>query len=283
MPYRYVSHETIASELATAIKYITFNPDPDLPAKLKLALNNESNPLSREILNCMLQNIELSPAREIPLCQDTGTLVVFAEIGNQCIIEGLPLPEIINETLKKVSAELYLRPSILQDPLFRRENTGNNAPAIVHLSLVEGDKIRLQIAQKGGGAENMSRLKMFTPSANAAEIMNFAVETVVLAKGNACPPVIIGIGIGGNFETCALLAKKAILQPLYNNNPIEEYALLEKDILNRVNETGIGVQGMGGKTTALAVHILTAPCHIASLPVAVNLQCHSHRHIEIII
>jgi len=129
----------------------------------------------------------------------------------------------------------------------------------------------------------MSRLKMFTPSANAAEIMNFAVETVVLAKGNACPPVIIGIGIGGNFETCALLAKKAILQPLNNNNPIEEYALLEKDILNRVNETGIGVQGMGGKTTALAVHILTAPCHIASLPVAVNLQCHSHRHIEIII
>ena len=121
MPYRYVSHETIASELATAIKYITFNPDPDLPAKLKLALNNESNPLSREILNCMLQNIELSPAREIPLCQDTGTLVVFAEIGNQCIIEGLPLPEIINETLKKVSAELYLRPSILQDPLFQEK------------------------------------------------------------------------------------------------------------------------------------------------------------------
>jgi fumarate hydratase subunit alpha len=141
----------------------------------------------------------------------------------------------------------------------------------------------LQIAQKGGGAENMSQLKMFTPSACPDDIIDFTLNTVQRAKGNACPPLIIGIGIGGNFETCAILAKKALLQPLSHKNPIAEYAKLEQDILESVNNTGIGVQGMGGKNTALAVHILTNPCHIASLPVAVNLQCHSHRHTEIII
>ena len=283
MAYRYVSCETIESELANAIKYITFTPDPELPALLKNALANETSEISKDILNCMLKNIELAPKIEIPLCQDTGTLVVFAEIGNQCIIEGPPLPEIINETLIKVSKELYLRPSIVKDPLLQRENTGNNAPAIVHISIIKGDTIKLQIDQKGGGAENMSRLQMFTPSASSEDIKNFVVETVTLAGGNACPPLIIGIGIGGNFETCALLAKKAILRPLSKKNPLKEYAILEQEILESVNATGIGVQGLGGKTTALAVHILTAPCHIASLPVAVNLQCHSHRHIEIII
>lgn len=283
MAYRYVSHETIRSELANALKYITFNPDPELPALLKSALANETSEISKDILKCMLKNIELAPKIEIPLCQDTGSLVVFAEIGNHCIINGPPLPEIINETLIKSSAELYLRPSILKDPLLQRENTGNNAPAVIHISIVEGDKLKLQIAQKGGGAENMSQLKMLIPSAKADEIKNFVVETVTLAKGNACPPLIIGIGIGGNFETCALLAKKALFQPLTAKNPIERYALLEQEILKGVNETGIGVQGLGGKTTALAVHILNAPCHIASLPVAVNLQCHSHRHIDIVI
>jgi len=283
MAYRYVSCETIESELANAIKYITFTPDPELPARLKNALANETSEISKDILNCMLKNIELAPKIEIPLCQDTGTLVVFAEIGNQCIIEGPPLTEIINETLIKVSKELYLRPSIVKDPLLQRENTGNNAPAIVHISIIKGDKIKLHIDQKGGGAENKSRLQMFTPSASSEDIKNFVVETVTLAGGNACPPLIIGIGIGGNFETCALLAKKAILQPLSKKNPLKEYAILEQEILESVNATGIGVQGLGGKTTALVVHILTAPCHIASLPVAVNLQCHSHRHMELVI
>ncbi len=159
MAYRYVSHETIRSELANALKYITFNPDPELPALLKNALANETSEISKDILQCMLKNIELAPKIEIPLCQDTGSLVVFAEIGNHCIINGPPLPEIINETLIKSSAELYLRPSILKDPLLQRENTGNNAPAVIHISIVEGDKLKLQIAQKGGGWRQLLWLK----------------------------------------------------------------------------------------------------------------------------
>ncbi|MEN6445302.1 MAG: fumarate hydratase [Candidatus Cloacimonas sp.] len=283
MNYRYVLCETIESELSQAITDITFNPDQELATLLKKALLGETNEIARDILNCMLKNIELAPKIEIPLCQDTGTLVVFAEIGNKCIIEGPPLPQIINNTLTKVSSELFLRSSILKDPLLQRENSETNSPAIIHIDIVDGDKLKLQIAQKGGGAENMSRLKMFTPSAEPKEIINFAIETVQLAGGKACPPLIIGIGIGGNFENCALLAKKALFQPLTSKNPLAEYATLEQDILAGVNNTGIGVQGLGGNNTALTVHILTAPCHIASLPVAVNVQCHSHRHKEIII
>ena len=283
MNMRYVSRETIEEELTKAINYITFNPDPELPALLKSALADETNDVSKDILNCMLENIKLAPKIEIPLCQDTGSFIIFAEIGNQCSIPDAPLSQIINETLIKVSAELYLRPSILKDPLLHRINTGTNAPAVIHISIVEGDKLILHIAQKGGGAENMSQLKMFTPSANPEDIIDFVIHTVQVAKGNACPPLIIGLGIGGNFETCAILAKKALLAPLSHKNPVLEYAALEQNILKSVNRTGIGVQGMGGKNTALAVHILTAPCHIASLPVAVNLQCHSHRHTTIII
>ncbi|MCK9310208.1 MAG: fumarate hydratase, partial [Candidatus Cloacimonetes bacterium] len=174
----------------------------------------------------------------------------------------------------------YLRASVLTDPLLNRVNSGNNCPAIVHTKIVAGEKLHLHIAQKGGGAENMSRLKMFNPSACPCDVVDYAVETVFLAGSKACPPLIVGIGIGGNFEQCALLAKEALFDNLDARNPEPVYEKLEEDILAAINLTGIGAQGMGGKLTALAVHIKTAPCHIASLPVAVNLQCHSHRHLK---
>jgi fumarate hydratase subunit alpha len=177
--------------------------------------------------------------------------------------------------------KFFLRASLLSDPLFARNNTGNNTPVTLHLSQVPGDQLKLLMAQKGGGAENMSRLKMFNPSANDQDIAEFVVETVKRAGAKACPPLVVGLGIGGNFETCALLANRALFDPLNSPNPAEFYARMEQELLEKINATEIGAQGMGGVSTCLAVKIRTAECHIASLPVAVNLQCHAHRHIEI--
>lgn len=282
MAYRYISSQEIETRLVAAIGEITYHPDPAVKPALSIAYELEPEDLPRDVLSSIITNIEIAPNDHIPLCQDTGTFVVFARVGKELIIEGPPLPEIVNSGLIKATKQYYLRCSILSDPLYDRVNTGNNAPAILHISIVEGNSLTLKIAQKGGGAENKSRLKMFNPSATDEDIIQFAVETVILAGAQACPPLILGIGIGGNFETCAILAKKALLSPMeaININPL--YAKLENRILRVVNQTDIGAQGMGGTCTALAVHIATAPCHIASLPVAINLQCHAHRHCEIV-
>ncbi|MDD4309122.1 MAG: fumarate hydratase [Candidatus Cloacimonetes bacterium] len=281
MKVRVLESAYIEQELFAAIQSISFNPDPDIKFCLQKALDNETSPLAKDILMCMLQNLKAAATDRIPLCQDTGSLVVFADIGCKLQILGDSLPIIVNNALRRATSELYLRASMLKDPLFSRINTGDNTPAFFHCRINPGDSLKLKIAQKGGGAENMSRLKMFTPAASEADIIDFVVETVLLAGAKACPPLVIGVGIGGNFETSAIMAKEALLQPLLMHNQDLNYANLEEKMLKAVNNTGIGVQGMGGNYTAFAVHILEQPCHIASLPVAVNLQCHSHRHISI--
>ncbi len=241
-------------------------------------MDDESSGIGKDILASLIENSAIAHRQKTPLCQDTGSLVVFAELGSDVCIAGGNLPDLINEAVSNAWKDNYLRASIASDPLFERRNTKHNTPAILHVELVPGQRLRLTIAQKGGGAENMSVLKMLTPGMDGADIIDLVKETIVCAGGKPCPPVIIGIGIGGNFETCALLAKKALFIPLNTPNPDPNYAKLERDILHEVNQSGIGPQGLGGNCTALAVHILHAPCHIASLPVAINLQCHAHRH-----
>ncbi|MDY0150680.1 MAG: fumarate hydratase [Candidatus Cloacimonas sp.] len=282
MAYRYLSAEEIETRLIEAIGEITYRPDPAIKPALLKAYDHETEELPRDVLASIIANIEMAPEDKTPLCQDTGTFIVLAYVGNELIITGQPLQEIVNNALIKASAKFYLRSSILSDPLYQRINTGNNAPAILHIRIVKGDSLVLHIAQKGGGAENKSRLKMFNPSATDEDIIQFAVDTVILAGAQACPPLILGIGIGGNFETCALLAKQALFVPLNQAHANPLYAELEEKILNAINKTRIGTQGMGGNCTSLAVHIAIAPCHIASLPVAINLQCHAHRHCEIV-
>lgn len=281
MEVRFIDDHLIYNTVYEAIKYITYHPDPAITSLLQKALANENDELRKDVLDSLIQNIELSPRVTIPLCQDTGTLIVFVELGNCCIIKDKPIDTIINDALIKASADLYLRASIVNDPLFNRSNINNNHPAIVHTRIVEGDKLKLKIAQKGGGAENMSRIRMMLPTCTGQDVIDFVVETVAIAGAKACPPLILGIGIGGNFEQCAMMAKEALLKPIGTISSETKYAKLEHSILSAVNSTGIGAQGMGGDLTALSVQIMHAPCHIASLPVAVNIQCHAHRHIEI--
>jgi fumarate hydratase subunit alpha len=251
--------------------------DPLVHHKIQQALAREADALPIDILNTLAENYTLAEQHSIPLCQDTGTVVFFVEVGQDCHLTG-NLTEILNQAVREAYSENYFRKSIVADPVFQRINTRDNTPAIIHTEIVPGDQLTIHFALKGGGAENMSALRMLQPSDGLAGIKAFVLETIIKAGGNPCPPVIVGIGIGGNFETCALLAKKALFRELGSENPDPQWADFEQELLTAINETNIGPQGLGGKTTALAVHVLTAPCHIASLPVAVNLNCHAHRH-----
>ena len=249
----------------------------NLPEKeiklLRSALNKEKG-RAANLIRLILKNAKIASKGEYPLCQDTGSAVIFAEIGEKVHIEG-NINEAVNEGVRKGYKEGYLRKSIVSNPLFDRKNSGDNTPAILHLSIVKGDRIKLKVLLKGGGAENASRLKMFTPADGKEEIISFIKQSVKDAGGKACPPYILGVGIGGDFEQCAFLAKKALTRSRANSK--KSYALLEEDILREVNSLGIGAQGLGGKVTALAVYVESAPCHMASLPVALNICCHSHR------
>ena len=241
---------------------------------IEAAYNFKEKGRAANLIRLILKNAKIASKGEYPLCQDTGSTVVFAEIGEDIHIEG-NINEAVNEGVRKGYKEGYLRKSIVSNPLLNRKNTGDNTPAILHLSIVKGDKIKLKVLLKGGGAENASRLKMFTPADGKEEIIDFIKQSVKEAGGKACPPYILGIGIGGDFEQCAFLAKKALTRNRANSK--KSCALLEKEILREVNSLGIGAQGLGGKVTALSVYVESAPCHMASLPVAVNICCHSHR------
>jgi fumarate hydratase subunit alpha len=265
---------TVKAELAALGTHI----DPKVEQAIKQALAIETSEIARDILSTLLENYAIGRNESIPICQDTGTVVFFIELGEELCITGGSLTDVLNEAVREVWQEQYYRASIVKDPLFNRINTQDNTPAIIHTELVKGDKLTIRMALKGGGAENMSTLKMLKPSDGTEGIKKFVLDTTIKAGGNPCPPLIVGIGIGGNFETCALLAKKALLRDFGTPNPAKAWAELEAKLLQAINETGIGQQGMGGKTTALAVQIETAPCHIASLPVAINLNCHAHRH-----
>ncbi|HTY09147.1 MAG TPA: fumarate hydratase [Candidatus Edwardsbacteria bacterium] len=269
-------------KIADAVRDMCLESNYDLPDDVRACLNDaltkEESPLGRSILRQCLDNAAIAGNERVPICQDTGLAVFFVRLGADVRIEGGILPDAVNEGVKRGYREGCLRKSTLDDPLFARANTGDNAPAVIHLELVPGDGLEITMAPKGGGAENMSRLKMLPPSAGEQGVIDFVAGTVVEAGGNPCPPTVVGVGIGGTFERVALLAKKALLWPLGRANDDPRYAALEQKILRRINDSGVGPQGLGGSTTSLWVHIEHAPCHLASLPAAVNINCHAHRH-----
>lgn len=237
----------------------------------------EEELLPKGIMQDLMRNLDSAKKLDIPICQDTGMAVVFVEVGQEVHFVGGDFEKAINDGVSKGYTEGLLRKSIVSDPL-ERVNTNDNTPAIIHTRIVTGDKVKITVAPKGFGSENMSQIKMFTPSATKEDIMSFVVETVKQAGGNPCPPIVLGVGIGGDFEGCAILSKKALCRDVSVRNPKELYREMEAELLKRINDTGIGPQGFGGKTTALAVNIETAPTHIAGLPVAVNVGCHVTRH-----
>ena len=249
----------------------------DVKTRLEAAQQQETNPLGKNILGDLIENYRLAERLDIAVCQDTGTAVVFLELGQDVHITGGYLEGAINDGVARGYNEGFLRCSIAADPL-RRINTQNNTPAVLHTRIVPGDKLTITVAPKGAGSENMSSIKMFTPAAKRQDIMDYVVQCVTTAGSNPCPPVIVGVGIGGNFEQCALLAKKALCRSTDLRHPDEFYAIMESELLTMVNATDVGPQGFGGVCTALAVNIEFAPVHIASLPVAVNMGCHVTRH-----
>ena len=249
----------------------------DLSARIEQAAGAETQPLAREIMEDLIRNQQAADEGEIPICQDTGMAVVFARLGQDVHIAGGLLEDAVNRGVARGYTEGYLRCSVVGDPL-RRENTNDNTPAVLHLTLVEGDSLELTVAPKGFGSENMSRIYMLTPAATRETVIDRIGETARLAGSNPCPPMVLGVGIGGDFELCALLAKRALCRPVSQPHPDAYYAQMEKDALRAVNALGIGPQGFGGVTTALHVAIETYPTHIAGLPVAVNVGCHVTRH-----
>ena len=272
-------------ELVNTIKEMfidsTYHLSSSMIDALKKAKNNESNQLGKNILSKIIENQEIAKEKDVPLCQDTGTAVVFLEIGRELFFD-YDLEEAIQSGVRMGYLDGYLRKSIVKHPL-SRINTMDNTPAIVHYDFIDGHQLIIHAAPKGGGAENMSRLTMLTPGEGEQGVIDFVLETVKLAGGKACPPLIVGVGIGGNFETCAILAKKAILRKLDDHAIIQKDFELEEKLLPLINQLNVGPMGLGGTTTALAVKVNSYPCHIASLPVAVNLQCHSARKSEVIL
>ena len=245
------------------------------------AMEREESPLGVEILKELKENARIAKEEKVAICQDTGFAVIFLELGQEVHLSGGDLKEAIYEGVRQGYRDGYLRKSICHP--FSRANTGDNTPAIIHTEIVPGDKVKITVAPKGGGSENMSRVVMLTPSDGIEGIKRYVVLRVKESGSNPCPPTIVGVGIGGTFEQAALLAKKSLLRPLGSRNQDPELDRLESTILAEINKLGIGPQGLGGRTTSLAVHILMMPCHIASLPLAVNIQCHAQRHKEIVI
>lgn len=257
----------------------------DVLTALRNALENESNVSAKQILEQLLENAAIAANELIPLCQDTGLAVVFVEQGAQAVIDSQDktIVDAVNEGVAAGYKNGYLRSSVVAEPLNERKNTQTNTPCIVHHEVVKGDKIRITLMAKGGGCENKSAFRMFNPTVSKSEVMDWVVDIVRQAGANACPPFIVGIGIGGNFEVSCLLSKKALLRKLDSQNQISFYCDMEKDLLDKINKLGVGPQGFGGDSTAIGCLIETAPCHIASLPVAVNIECHSHRHKTVVI
>lgn len=254
----------------------------DVTQAMRQAAETEPFAPAQSILQQLRENAQTAEQRQIPICQDTGMAWVMVKLGQDVQLKGLPLQQAVDEGVRQGYTEGYLRKSVVKDPL-NRVNTLDNTPALLHVELVKGDTMTITVAPKGFGSENMSRLAMLTPSAGAEGVKDFVVDAVRQAGGNPCPPIVVGVGIGGSFDRVALLAKKALMQPLDRPNPDPYYAAMEEELLQRINELGIGPQGFGGKTTALGVKILTYPTHIAGLPVAVNINCHVTRHRQVVL
>lgn len=252
----------------------------DVEALIKEGLKKEESDFGKYIIEQILDNVDLARRENVAMCQDTGVAVVYVEIGQDVHIAGGNLQEAIHEGVRRGYTNGYLRKSVVADPLFDRINTKDNTPAVIHMNIVAGDRLKLMVVPKGAGSENMGAIKMLKPSEGVDGVKDFVINTVVNAGGNPCPPVIVGVGIGGTMEKATMLAKEALTRKAGAAHPDEQYAQLEKDILEKINLSGVGPQGIGGRVTALAVHIEHYPTHIATLPVAVNLNCHASRHAE---
>ena len=270
-------------DIIEAVEELFISANYKLPDETEAVIGKcakcERDPLAKSILKTIEDNIAAAKELAVPICQDTGMAVIFAEIGCDLHING-DFESAVNEGVRRAYTNGYLRKSVVKYPLYERVNTNDNTPAVIHTRLVPGDKLHLTAAPKGFGSENMSRIKMFNPSASEKDIIEFVKETVRVAGSNPCPPIVVGVGIGGTFEYAPLLAKRALTREIGSNNSDIRFAELEKKLLDEINSLGIGPQGFGGDTTALAVHIETYPTHIAGLPVAVNINCHVARHTE---
>jgi fumarate hydratase subunit alpha len=277
-----VAFDTIKEEVARLCMEANFYLGEDVIAKLKEGLDNEVSPTAKDVLKMILDNAEISRTERVPMCQDTGFSVFFVEMGQEVHVTGGAFEDAVNAGVRKGYTDGYLRKSILKDPI-RGSNSGDNTPAIIHTRIVPGDQLRIIIAPKGGGSENMSEVNMMKPADGIEGIKNWVIDRVRRSGANPCPPIVVGVGIGGTFEQCALLAKKALLRRLDAPHPDPFYDAVEKELLERVNNLGIGPQGFGGRTTALAVHVNAFPRHIATFPAAVNINCHAARHKEVVL
>jgi fumarate hydratase subunit alpha len=276
--------ELNVNEIVQAVKKLCIESNyylsKDVVDRIKFAREKENWPSAQNVLDRILENIDIAKNNNFPMCQDTGMACVFIKIGQEVHIVGGSIEDAVNEGVRQGYIDGYLRKSVVSDPL-RRKNTGDNTPAIINYEIVPGDKLNIVVAPKGIGSENMSQIKMLKPSDGVDGVKNFVIKVVKEAGPNPCPPIVVGVGIGGNFDKAASLAKKSLIRPLNKRNEDEFYRNMEEELLEKINSLGIGPQGLGGKTTALAVNIETYPTHIAGLPVAVNINCHVTRHKEI--
>lgn len=280
---RDIAASRITETVARLFQEVNFRLGEDILAALRRARQDEESPIGREIIDRILENADIAAGERIPLCQDCGVAVVFLELGQEVHVVGGGLDDAVNEGVRRAYREGYLRKSMVQHPFSARRNTGDNTPAVIYTDIVPGDRLKIAVMPKGAGSENMTRLAMLPPARGRQGIIDFISQAVDEAGSNPCPPVILGVGIGGTSEKALLLAKRAILRKVGEPSPDAETAALERDILQEVNSLGIGPMGYGGRITALAVHVESFPAHIGSLPVAVNFQCHSTRHQEAIL
>ena len=280
---REIAAEDITKTVARLCKEANFFLGEDVLSALKKARKEEESPAAINVLDQIIENVDIAAKEEMPLCQDCGLAIIFIELGQDAHVKGGDLYEAINEGVRKGYSEGYLRKSVVKQPFSARMNTKDNTPAIIHTEIVKGDKLKITVAPKGGGSENMSRFTVFKPAQGRPAVVEFVVKAVEEAGSNPCPPTIIGVGIGGSAEKAMYLAKKSLLRKVGEPSPDKEVAELESELLKRINATGVGPGGVGGRFTSLAVHVETHPSHIASLPVAVNIQCHSARHKEAVL
>ncbi len=278
MEARKISCKEIISAVKKLFMDCNYFIGDDILSALKTAKENEQSPVGKSVLDQIIENDILAAKEEIPLCQDTGMAVLFVEYGDKVFVEDGSFDEAVNEGVRQAYRDGYLRKSVVSDPVFDRVNTKDNTPAIIHTKIVSGDKIKITAGGKGFGSENMSAIKMLTPSYGAEGVKQFILDTVRAAGPNPCPPIVVGVGIGGTFERAAQLAKKATFRPINTENPDKRYADMERELLTEINKMGFGPAGLGGNTTAIGVNIETSPTHIAGMPVAVNICCHAARH-----
>lgn len=283
MDIRKIKAQTVTDTVKKLFMDCNYFIGKDIMCALENAKNNESSPVGKSVLSQIIENDIIAAKEEIPICQDTGMAILFVEYGDKVVIEDSGFEDAVNEGVRLAYSDGYLRKSVVSDPVFDRVNTRDNTPAIIHTKIVRGNQIKITAGGKGFGSENMSAIKMLTPSYGIEGVKKFILDTVREAGPNPCPPIVVGIGIGGTFERAAQLAKKATFRPIDTANEDERYAALEAELLTEINKMGFGPAGLGGNTTALGVNIETSPTHIAGMPVAVNICCHAARHASAVI